>query len=108
MKFLIFMLFVLGLTGAAAQENQESFQWKCQNTGRDSMQCMIKNSGTVEASVCMDVVKICQYGEHVATLCSDRMMPGEVNAKVLTNFQPKVKLLEKCMGTEFRSKIISR
>lgn len=108
MKYLFLAFSSFLCAAAVAQTEQGAFQWKCQSTGRDSMQCAIKNTGTVEASVCLDVVKICREGEHTATLCSDRMRPGEVDTKVLTNFSPKVKFLEKCMGTEFRSKVISR
>lgn len=88
---------------ASAHAQQGSFEYKCRDTGRNSQQCTVRNSGQAELELCVDVVKVCKGGDHVATLCTGMMKPGEVTSKVLPAFYPKVKLLESCMGTEFRN-----
>lgn len=82
-------------------------KWNCRDTGKNSMQCIFKNDGSVEADICMDVVKVCKGGDHVAAVCTDKMRPGEVDTRVVTGFDPKIKFLEGCMGVEYRRKAIN-
>lgn len=89
--------------GAGAQEI-DGFRWNCDPTGRNSMSCMVKNTGRAPAALCMKVVKVCKDGEKVADLCTGLMQPGELSTRVLAKFEPKVKIFEKCMGIEYREK----
>lgn len=87
---------------------EANFRWQCRDTGRNSKQCTVENRTWSTAELCVQVVKVCKDGDHVATLCSGVMRPGEMTNVVLREFEPKVKLFEKCMGTEFREKTITR
>lgn len=85
---------------------QEKFRTECKNTGRNSMQCAVSNNTSREAEMCVDVVKVCKDGDHVATLCTGPMQSGDVTSKVVRDFEPKVKIFERCMGIEFRNRSI--
>lgn len=106
MKRLLIPLVLLAGLNAHAAESPQGFKWACKDTGKNSMQCQVKNDADYEAGVCVEVVKVCKNGEHVAELCSGPMRPGEVRARVVTGFQPKVRLLESCQGTEYRDPIV--
>lgn len=109
MKYAIGFIVACGIFGTMpAHADGNGFKWSCAGTGKNSMQCSIKNDSQVEASICMDVVKVCKDGDHYATLCSSRLRPGDVESKVLAKFEPKILLFEKCMGTEYRDKVISQ
>lgn len=107
MRVAIAILFACVAAGACAPE-PGGFSWKCQPTTRNSMQCVIKNTSANRGEICMQVAKVCKGGDHLANLCSESMNPGEVTTKVIPSFEPKVKLLETCMGVEFRDKKIIR
>ena len=72
------------------------------------MQCQIKNTGTVPAGMCVEVVKVGKSGDHAAYVCTDRMNPGEVESRVVDNVDPKVKFLESCYGVEYGKKHIDK
>lgn len=78
------------------------FQWACQDTGRNSMQCTVRNNTQAAGELCTDVVKVCKDGDHHAQLCSGRLRSGEVTSRVVHDFQPKVKFFAGCMGIEYR------
>lgn len=96
---------------AAHADDDGTFQWKCRDTGKNSKQCDVKNTGHAAAEICMDVVKVCNGrqagGEHSAQFCSGRLKPNEVDTKVVKDFYPKVGLFERCSGTEFRNKVVT-
>jgi hypothetical protein len=68
------------------------------------MQCQFKNTGVVTAGICVEVVKVCKGGDHAAYVCTGKMNPGEVEARVVNNFDPKIKFFESCQGVEYRNK----
>jgi hypothetical protein len=106
MKNVLIALASLALAvGAAHADPREAYAVRCQDTGKNSKQCEIKNTGTIDMEICMDVVKVCSDGEHTANFCSGRISPGQLETKVVTKFDPKVRLLVACQGTEFRNKI---
>lgn len=94
-------LFIGGCGGEA------KIAWSCKGTTKNSMQCEIKNTGTAAGEACFDIVQVCGNGEHVANVCSGRMEPGSVSAKVVPSFSPSVGLFETCKGTEFRNSRIT-
>lgn len=98
--------FAFGVHAQTEKQPVEGFQWKCVPTGRDSMQCAIRNSTDRTAEICMDVVKVCKNEDHHATLCSGELQSGETASKVVYGFRPKVKFLESCMGVEYRDRIV--
>jgi hypothetical protein len=106
MKRAIFALAFLLVASAQAAEEPHGFRWSCKPTGKNSMQCTVQNNSDRDAGVCVEVVKVCKDGDHVAELCSGPMRPGETRARVVREFQPKVKLFESCQGTEYRDPII--
>ena len=103
-----FAVVALPLEARAQDDSGTGFAWKCTPTGRNAMQCQIKNTGTVPAGMCVEVVKVCKSGDHAAYVCTDRMNPGEVEARVGDDFGPKVKFLESCYGVEYRKKHIDK
>lgn len=92
----------------ARAQPPQAFAVKCQDTGKNSKQCTVKNTGANDMEVCMDVVKVCSDGEHVADFCSGQLAPGQVDSRVVKNFVPKVRLLVACQGTEFRNQEFQR
>lgn len=112
MKSFILALAVILAAQASAETlgdelaKQGKFSAQCKNTGRDSMQCQVHNDTGREAEYCVDVVKVCKDGDHVAQLCSGLMRSGEATSKVVRDFQPKVKFFAGCMGIEFRNRSI--
>lgn len=98
------ILLIMGASAFASEEQSNSFRWQCRNTGKNGMQCYIKNTGYYNGSICMDVVKVCEYGEHVAKFCSGGLEPLEVATKVVAYFEPRVGENEPCMGIEYRNK----
>jgi hypothetical protein len=112
MKSFILALAVVVAAQASAETlgdelaRQGKFSAECKNTGRDSMQCVLRNGTGRDAEYCADVVKVCKDGDHVAQLCSGLMHSGEVTSKVARDFQPKVKFFATCMGIEFRNRSI--
>ncbi len=103
MKYALTAMIAFGFIGMA-HADERKISWSCHDTGKNSQQCQIKNTGSVDASVCMDVVKVCSDGDHVTRFCSEMLRPGEVDTKVVSGFEPKVRLLVRCMGTEYRNK----
>jgi hypothetical protein len=101
---LIGLIASLALFGLAHADDGEAYAVRCQDTGKNSKQCQVTNTGRVEMEVCMDVVKVCSDGDHVAPMCSGRIAPGQSEPVVVKNFTPKVRLLVSCQGTEFRNK----
>jgi hypothetical protein len=101
---LIGLIALLTFAGTAQAEEGEAYVMRCTDTGKNSKQCQVKNTGTVEMEVCMDVVKVCSDGDHVAPFCSGRIAPGQLESIVVKNFAPKVRLMVGCQGTEFRNK----
>lgn len=101
---LIGLVAALTFIGMAHADEGEAYAVACRDTGKNSKQCQVKNTGTVEMEVCMDVVKVCSDGDHVAQMCSGRIAPGQLESVVVKNFAPKVRLLVSCQGTEFRNK----
>jgi hypothetical protein len=83
-----------------------NFLWKCKGTGRDSMQCTIQNKSDMEEEICVDVVKVCKDGDHIARMCSGLMKSGEIRSKVVHDFRPKVKFFAGCMGVEYRNRFV--
>ena len=112
MRRLALMMAALVIVRASAAtlgdeiERQEKFRTQCKDTGRNSMQCVIKNDTSREAEICMDVVKVCKDGDHVASVCSGLLRPGDLTSKVVHDFFPKVKFFAGCMGSEFRNRTI--
>jgi hypothetical protein len=106
MRNTILAAVILLAASAQAAEEPHGFRWLCKPTGKNSMQCTVENHADRAASVCVEVVKVCKDGDHVAELCSGPMRPGEVRARVVRDFQPKVRLFESCQGTEYRDPII--
>lgn len=103
------MVSILGCAISAADAAPAgNFQWKCTDTGRNSMQCIVKNTGYEDNDICMDVVKICKDGEHISMFCSGTLRPNESDTKVVKDFEPKVRFLAGCMGVEYRNKVSSR
>jgi hypothetical protein len=110
-KSLILAMAVLMAAHASAEtlgdqlerEANSKVQWRCRDTGRNSMQCAVKNDSGREVALCVDVVKVCKDGEHVAELCSGQMRNGEQVSKVVHDFYPKVKFFAGCMGIEYRN-----
>lgn len=98
---LIAMIFGAGI--AQAQDAGESGVM-CRPTGKNSMQCQIKNGTSKTIEICADVVQVCKRGDHVATMCSGELAPGDIRSKVVAAFQPKVGLFESCMGGEIRNR----
>jgi len=92
---------------AHAQRAQD-YAMRCRDTGKNSKQCEVKNTGTNDMEVCMDIVKVCSDGDHVADFCSGQLSPGQIDSKVVKNFVPKVRLLVACQGTEFRNQEYQR
>ena len=101
---LIGIIALLTFAGVAHADEGEAYIMRCQDTGKNSKQCQVKNTGAVEMEICMDVVKVCSDGDHVAKFCSGRIMSGQLESFVVKNFEPKVRLLVGCQGTEFRNK----
>lgn len=107
MKKVLAALAVLVCVGAQAQTGARgTLQWKCEGTSRDSMQCVVKNTGKRPAGICVDVVKVCKEGNHYAQMCTGQLQPGETASKVVSGFDPKVKLLERCVGVEYGDSVI--
>lgn len=107
MKKILAALAVLVCVGAQAQTGARgTLQWKCEGTSRDSMQCVIKNTGKRPAGICVDVIKVCKFGNHYAQMCTGQLEPGETASKVVSGFDPKVKLLERCVGVEYGDSVI--
>jgi hypothetical protein len=107
MKRLLAGLLAVVAIGAHADDvSGHTMEWKCKETGRNSMQCAVQNKLPRDAELCVDVVKVCKDGDHVATLCSGPLRSGESTAVVVRDFQPKVKFFAGCMGVEFRNKAI--
>jgi hypothetical protein len=112
MKSFLLVLTTILAAQASAQTlgdelaRQEKFGWQCKDTGRNSMQCTVRNNTSREAELCVDVVKVCRDGDHVAMLCSGPMRSGEATSVVVHDFQPKVKFFAGCMGVEYRNKTI--
>jgi hypothetical protein len=107
-RSLLFAAVSLMFTQAYAQTEGNGMQWRCRDTSKNSMQCEFRNSGKADADLCVDVVKVCARGDHTAPVCTDRMRPGDVDARVVNNFTPKVGLLESCQGIEYRRKVINQ
>lgn len=103
-SFVTVSLLTLMLAGCSKEAKLE---WSCKGTTKNSMQCVIKNTGDAAGEACFDVVQVCANGEHVANVCSGRVEPGSMENKVVPSFAPKVGFLENCMGTEFRNKRIT-
>jgi hypothetical protein len=106
MKRMLFAAAVMMAASAYAAEEPYGFKWSCKSTGKNSMQCTVENHADREAGVCVEVVKVCKDGDHVADMCSGTMRPGEVLQRVVKDFRPKVRLFESCQGTEYRDPII--
>lgn len=112
MKSFILALAVIVAAQASAETlgdelaRQEKFSVQCKNTGRDSMQCMVRNNTSREGEYCADVVKVCKDGDHVARICSGLMQSGEATSKVVYGFRPKIKFFAGCMGIEFRNRSV--
>jgi len=106
MKKVLAALAVFITVTAHAQEAEGGFRWACQSTGKNGMQCVIKNTNREPMELCVDVVKVCKNEDHHATMCSGTMQPGEVASKVVRDFRPKVRLFESCMGVEYRDKVV--
>ncbi len=107
MKTALGFFIVCGILGALpvhAQEERLMVQWRCADTGKDSMQCAIRNNKFEDSGLCMDVVKVCKDGDHVVTVCSALLKQGETDIKVVAGFQPKIRYFSHCMGTEYRNK----
>lgn len=83
---------------------EASFSWRCVPTGKNSVQCQFKNTSTRPAGFCVEVAKVCKPGDHSAYVCTGQMSPGDVESRVVNNFDPKVKLFESCQGIEYRNK----
>jgi hypothetical protein len=103
---MLFAVLIMAAATANAAEEPHGFKWSCKPTGKNSMQCTVENHASREAGVCVEVVKVCKDGDHVAELCSGPMRPGEVMQRVVKDFRPKVRLFESCQGTEYRDPII--
>ena len=106
MKRVLAMLAVVVSVGAQGEPSGNKIEWKCKETGRNSMQCAVQNNTRRDAELCVDVVKVCKDGDHVAMLCSGPLRSGESKAVVVRDFQPKVKFFAGCMGVEFRNRAI--
>jgi hypothetical protein len=112
MKRLILAVSMLVAAQAGAQTlgdelaKQDKISVQCKDTGRNSMQCMVRNNTSRDADYCVDVVKVCKDGDHVATMCSGLMHSGDATSKVVRDFQPKVKFFAGCMGIEFRNRSV--
>ena len=104
MKNALIGLVLLACVGISQADDGQAFEMRCQDTGKNSKQCVVKNTGKVEMEVCMDVVKVCSDGDHVAQMCSGRIAQGGTESVVVKDFSPKVLLLVSCQGTEFRNK----
>lgn len=96
------------LANTAHAQSPQNFSMGCKDTGKNSKQCIVKNTGTQPMEVCMDVVKVCSDGDHVADFCTGQLAPGQVDTRVVKNFVPKVRLLVACQGTEFRNQEFQR
>jgi hypothetical protein len=108
MKWILVLVAALLMSAAQAGEGGGQFEWKCTDTSRNSMQCTFKNNAEVSDDLCMDVVKVCKDGDHVATICTGTLRPHETDTKVVKGFDPKIRLFEKCQGVEYRNKVTSR
>ena len=94
---------IFAATLAALSHHAAATEVTCSPTTKNSMQCVFKNTGTVEALTCLEVVRVCRDGEHVGNVCGGWLAPGAVDSKVVTGFTPKVRFLTTCMGTEYRN-----
>ena len=110
MKNALLLLSISALiaSGSAVAQPSPGFAISCSDTGKNSKQCQVKNTGLNDMAVCMDVVKVCSDGDHVADFCSGQIAPGNIETLVVKNFVPKVRLLVACQGTEFRNKEFQR
>jgi hypothetical protein len=107
MKKVLVMLAAFVTVAAHAQTGARgTLEWKCEGTGRDTMQCVVKNTGKRPAGICVDVIKVCKQGNHYAQMCTGQLQPGETASKVVAGFDPKVKLLERCVGVEYGDSVI--
>lgn len=103
MRNLVVIAAVL-LSGSAMAQDDTASGIMCSPSGKNSMQCQVKNGGPKTIEICADVVKVCKRGDHVATMCSGELAPGETRSKVVAAFQPKVGIFEACMGGEIRNR----
>lgn len=94
-------MFMLGCSGEA------QMRWECQATGTSSMQCSIENNGNEAGKVCFDVVAVCSDGEHVARVCSSVIKPGELEQKVVRDFNPPITYNTQCQGFEYRNEDVT-
>jgi hypothetical protein len=89
-------------------DNGAKIEWRCAETGKNSMSCQVRNSGTAPGELCTEVVKVCSDGEHsYSSMCTGRLNAGDEDTKVIPYFVPKVRIFTKCYGTEFRNKVTS-
>jgi len=73
----------------------------CQGTGLDTVQCAFSNEGSAPGTMCVDVVLVCADGRHISPVCSNSIVPGGADSKVLNQWSPPLQLLSICGGIEY-------
>jgi hypothetical protein len=75
----------------------------CNGISAEAVQCGFQNMAQENRELCMDVVILCTDGRHVASTCSEKMLPGATSTKVVNNFSPAVNASVQCQNITYEN-----
>ena len=93
----------MGGSGSDAMSNAQINFQGCMGVAADAVQCAYQNAGPVTAKMCMDVVVMCDDGRHVASSCSDPILPGQLSTKLVNNFSPAIQATSSCNNVQYEN-----
>ncbi len=75
----------------------------CIGVSADAVQCGFQNMAQASRTMCLDVVIMCNDGRHVASTCSDPIMPGASSTKLVNNFAPAIDASMTCANISYEN-----
>lgn len=97
---LVFIIVVVGGSMLMAKDPLK-MGIRC-NTQGDGGTCTIENNGSRTGTLEVDVVMVCQDGEHVAPV-SAVVEPHLHVTKIIRGFTPSIDLSSSCAGLDYRN-----
>ncbi len=75
----------------------------CTGVSADAVQCGFQNMAQANRTMCLDVVVMCNDGRHVASTCSDPILPGASSMKLVNNFTPAIDASMTCANISYEN-----
>lgn len=98
---LVFIMLVVGAVAMQETRGKPEVSISCNAKGNAGT-CVVKNNGSADGNVEVDVVLVCRDGEHISHLTTLVTAKNHVT-KIIDGFSPEVGLFSNCAGIDYRN-----